>query len=153
MKPAQSDFDQTHQAKKRLRVAPEVVASLQEHALREVPREAVGCLLGTGEQGEGHILRACPLVNVHPSPLTHFEVSPESVWWAEKEAEAYGWILLGWYHSHPNGNPRPSEEDLRQVVPFWVLGIIPVLEGRSEVRFYQFCEESHLFEELEWTTG
>ncbi len=125
-------------------------AHLRIHTLQEFPREAVGCLLGVWDQGALRLLHALPVENGHPFPENHFEVSPESVLWAENEAQRQGLALLGWYHSHPNGKPEPSEEDRRGAVPFWIFGIVSVRGEQTEVRFYGFFQESQRFEELEW---
>ncbi|MEM4407581.1 MAG: hypothetical protein QXI19_02435, partial [Candidatus Caldarchaeum sp.] len=86
MKQAQFDFDPTSPKRAHAEITSTALRHLQEHALGEFPREAVGCLLGSWDSCTVRILRACSVANNHPSPETNFEVSPESVLWAESEA-------------------------------------------------------------------
>lgn len=71
------------------------------------PREACGLLLGSGPAVE----TATTERNVHPEPLRHFEIDPAALLAAHKAARGGGAQLLGYWHSHPNGRPGPSDED------------------------------------------
>jgi proteasome lid subunit RPN8/RPN11 len=83
------------------------LATLLEEAARAHPREACGLLLGEG----GRIDRAVPSANVHPDPLRHFEIDPQALIAAHRAAREGGAQVLGYYHSHPTGDPAPSAED------------------------------------------
>lgn len=90
-----------------LEVTSGVLAALREEAARAAPREACGLLLGRGAR----IQRALPAANVHPDPLRHFEIDPAALIAAHRAARGGGSELLGYFHSHPNGHPRPSAVD------------------------------------------
>ena len=71
------------------------------------PREACGILLGEGAR----IDAALPAANVAADPLRHFEIDPAALIAAHRAARAGGPRVVGYYHSHPGGEPRPSATD------------------------------------------
>lgn len=71
------------------------------------PLEACGILLGTG----GRITEARAAANVHPAPATHFEIDPQALIDAHRAARAGGLAVIGYFHSHPVGEPVPSATD------------------------------------------
>lgn len=84
-----------------------VIATLREEAARAHPAECCGLLLGGG----GRIVRAVPTANVHADPRAHFEIDPAALIAAHRAAREGGDPVAGYYHSHPNGLPRPSATD------------------------------------------
>jgi len=102
----------------------EVSEAMRSHAERAWPAECVGALLGADE-----VLLALPLHNVAPNPRAHFELSARDYLAAEREAEARGLTVRGYYHSHPQGPAEPSAEDAAHAQPGQWTVIIPVYEG------------------------
>jgi proteasome lid subunit RPN8/RPN11 len=49
--------------------------------------------------------------NVASDPLVRFEIDPAALFAAHRAARADGLELLGYFHSHPTGHPRPSATD------------------------------------------
>ncbi len=88
----------------------DVIATLVEEARRSGERECCGLLLGTAGQ-LARITQALPAANVHPEPARHFEIDPVALIGAYRAEREGGPALLGFYHSHPNGHPRPSAVD------------------------------------------
>jgi len=84
-----------------------VIATLLAEAAGAAPAECCGLLLGL----KGVIDEARPAANVAPDPLTRFEIDPAALLAAHREARTGGRELLGYYHSHPTGHPRPSATD------------------------------------------
>lgn len=84
------------------------IATLIEEATRSHPRECCGLLLGRG----GRVALAQPAANVHPDPERHFEIDPAALIAAHRAERSGGLELLGFYHSHPNGRPAPSQDDM-----------------------------------------
>lgn len=81
--------------------------ALLAHAAVEVPHEACGLLLGAGLAV--HEVRAC--ANVADDPTRAFVLDPLQRFAAERAAREGGAGVLGWYHSHPSGDPAPSAAD------------------------------------------
>lgn len=97
-------------------VTSRALASMRAHARAAHPQEACGLLLGAlGEAagaGRVWITEARPTANVHPSPLTHFEIDPAALIAAHRAARAPGApALIGCYHAHPAGAAAPSATD------------------------------------------
>jgi proteasome lid subunit RPN8/RPN11 len=80
---------------------------LLAEARKAHPEEACGLLLGRF----GRIWAIRPTRNVHPAPRTHFEIDPRALIAAHRTERAGGLKLLGYYHSHPAGEPIPSATD------------------------------------------
>jgi len=64
-------------------------------------------LLGKGDR----ISEARPAANVHPDPKRFFEIDPQTLIDAHRNARSGGPLLIGYYHSHPLGPPEPSATD------------------------------------------
>lgn len=64
-------------------------------------------MLGHGKRVEGLV----PAANVHPSPQRHFEIDPQSLIDAHRNARDGSAKVVGYYHSHPDGPARPSSTD------------------------------------------
>ncbi|MGB3469968.1 MAG: Mov34/MPN/PAD-1 family protein [Erythrobacter sp.] len=71
------------------------------------PNECCGLLLGS----HNAITAIQPTANVHPSPQSHFEIDPQALIDAHRKARAGGPAIIGYYHSHPTGDPHPSATD------------------------------------------
>lgn len=71
------------------------------------PNECCGLLFGSNERLEV----IAPTRNVSETPSTHFEIDPRALIAAERRARGGGAELLGYFHSHPNGECRPSQTD------------------------------------------
>lgn len=88
-------------------VTSDVIATLLAQAARAAPQEACGLLLGR----DGRIDTVVEAANVSPDPLVRFEIDPAALFAAHRAARAGGPDLIGYYHSHPAGHPRPSATD------------------------------------------
>lgn len=88
-------------------VSSTVLDALVGEAVSAFPREACGLLFGSGEAITGWR----PAANVHSTPNTHFEIDPQALIDAYRAARNGGPRLVGYYHSHPTGPPRPSATD------------------------------------------
>ena len=93
-----------------LSIARPVLAAILEAAAQAAPAEACGILLGQDDR----IDAAIPTANVHPDPLRHFEIDPAALIAAHRAARSGGPQVVGYYHSHPAGRPRPSATDRAQ---------------------------------------
>lgn len=69
--------------------------------------ECCGLLLGVAPRVE----RATLARNVAQEPRCSFEIDPELLIEAERNARLEGPPIVGYFHSHPNGAARPSSTD------------------------------------------
>jgi proteasome lid subunit RPN8/RPN11 len=70
-------------------------------------REVCGLLLGV----QGSILDYKSCANVAADPVCAFEIDPTALIAAHKAARQGGPLIVGCYHSHPEGPPVPSARD------------------------------------------
>ena len=78
------------------------------HAVKELPNECCGVLLGRNKRIE----RVVPMQSTDPSSDTYF-MDPVQQVEVFTEMEKRGENLLGIYHSHPAGPRQPSGADLQ----------------------------------------
>jgi len=70
-------------------------------------REACGLLFGD----DARIDTAEPCANVAADPARTFEIDPAALFAALRAERAGGARLIGYWHSHPSGDVRPSATD------------------------------------------
>lgn len=80
------------------------------HAHQDKPYEACGMLAGKTNQ----VLQVIPMQNIASDPKHRFEIDPIDLSRHLPQIESEGLSLLGFYHSHPNGDPIPSATDIKE---------------------------------------
>ena len=84
---------------------------------RQAGREPCGYLVGE-EGGEGTVVHDAPSgANVHPEPARAFALDPMEHLGVRRLARARGLRVLGCWHGHLRGTPRPSRADLEGLGP------------------------------------
>lgn len=94
------------------------------------PQEACGILLGKRNRLE-QVVRAA---NVHTTPETRFEIDPQALIDAHRQARSGGPEVLGYFHSHPSGDAVPSVIDATMAAGD---GMVWAILGDGEVRFWR----------------
>jgi len=121
-------------------VPPTVTAALADHALRELPREACGLLVGRRSDDRVVLVRAVEANNVAAEGREdRFTVDPRLLLRLEEELEHTDDELVGVYHSHPSLDPIPSPSDRRNASlwPRFVHGIVGAWPtGHAEVAWW-----------------
>jgi proteasome lid subunit RPN8/RPN11 len=84
--------------------------AIADHAYHDYPREACGLIAGVGK----HIQHVIPIANKAEDPLYAYRMDDKALTTALFALEKEGLALLGFYHSHPNGDPIPSQTDIGQ---------------------------------------
>ena len=90
-------------------------------ARRAAPQEACGLLLGRGRRVDSFARTA----NVAADPCRQFEIDPVALLAACRAEREGGPELIGYFHSHPAGPPRPSATDEAQAARdgrVWAIG-------------------------------
>ncbi len=103
----------------------EQARAIVHHALADVPCEACGLIAGHGYRAEAII----PAANAAADPLHHYEIEHRALVQAMFEIEHSSLSLIGIYHSHPNGDPIPSQTDIAQAAYPDVVYLIVGLRG------------------------
>ena len=96
------------------------------------PNECCGILIGHDLDDRRVVDRLEPGRNVYaPDEQYHrFSIDPRAQMKAERDAEATGKVVLGFYHSHPDHPARPSEYDREHAWPFYSYVIVSIANGR-----------------------
>lgn len=108
---------------------------LERHALAAYPEECCGILLGRREPGGDRVRASVSLVirarNVDQGPRSRrFTAAPQDLLRAHLEARRREEEVVGYYHSHPDREARPSALDCRTADPGMSHVILSVLAGR-----------------------
>lgn len=122
----------------RMAISSCVVDLIHRAAAQAAPEEACGLLFGV----ETRIERANVAVNVAPDPRRHFEIDPAVLFAALRAERAGGERVLGYWHSHPSGEARPSQTDATMAAGdgrFWLIfagGVVTLWRARDDGALY-----------------
>ncbi len=122
-------------------VTSAVIAQIETEARAAHPHECCGILLGEGEQ----VTAIQPAANIHPKPQTHFEIDPQTLVDVHRAARSGGPQVVGYYHSHPVGDPHPSATDRAMASGD---GRIWAIVGRECITFW--CDAEDGFQALSY---
>jgi len=109
----------------------EVYRKIREHAEEAYPQECCG-LLFCRTEGDGKLMieESIRAENVSDRKETHYGIDPLTIFRHEMEQGKRGYVLQGFYHSHPDGQAVPSEEDVRMMLPELYYLILSVTDGK-----------------------
>lgn len=138
-----------------LLLPPELRAQIEREGAAAFPNECCGILIGRDESatgGPGHrriVDRLLPGCNVFAADEQYhrFSIDPRQQLQAERDAEAEGKMVLGFYHSHPNHPARPSEYDREHGWPFYSYVIVSIMNGHpADLTSWVLSQETNQFE-------
>lgn len=115
------------------------------------PHEGCGLLLGRLGERNVQVTEVWAVDNVREdSRHSRYRIAPEDVLNAERRAEAQGLDLVGFFHSHPDAPPEPSEYDLDQASwPGFAYVIVSVRSGQAvDVRAWTLSPDRTRFDEM-----
>ncbi|MCC6860267.1 MAG: M67 family metallopeptidase [Bryobacterales bacterium] len=113
-----------------VRIETQPWETMVEHARRVYPNECCGVMLGKASNGEKRVSRAVPLDNAwQGEQRARYELRPEDLLAAEREARAQGLELIGIYHSHPDCDAYFSETDLKNSCPWYSFVVLSIQRG------------------------
>ncbi|MDQ6664647.1 MAG: M67 family metallopeptidase [Acidobacteriota bacterium] len=100
------------------------------HAQAAYPNECCGAMLGQVDGVNKTVSVALPLDNVSQgSRRARYELRPEDLLNADREARKRGMDLIGIYHSHPDCGAYFSETDLKNSCPWYSFVILSISKG------------------------
>ena len=103
------------------------------HARSTYPNECVGAMLGRVDGDQKEVLLAMRLENsTAGSQRARYELRPEDLLAADKEARRQGLDLVGIYHSHPDCGAYFSETDLRNSCPWYSFIVLSIQKGEFD---------------------
>ena len=111
-------------------VTREALDAMEAASRAEHPREACGILSGEGTRVSSFMQTA----NIHPHPETHFEIDPQALIDAHREARNGGPQVIGYFHSHPQGEAAPSKTDRAMAAGD---GKVWAIAGKGRLQFWR----------------
>lgn len=93
------------------------------HARADAPREACGVIVGRNDRA----VEIIPIPNTAADSLHNYYMDERRLAEVLMSLETRGLKLVGFYHSHPQGDPIPSAVDIRQATypdtPYLIAGL------------------------------
>ena len=112
-----------------MRIRRAAADAIVAHALGGYPFEVCGVLLGRNGPAR-RVERALPVENRETGmPRVRYQIAPEELLRIQREADARGQEIIGFYHSHPDHPARPSETDRRIAADGLSDGVVHVVVG------------------------
>jgi proteasome lid subunit RPN8/RPN11 len=116
-----------------IRIETEPWAEMVSHARATYPNECCGAMLGSVDGGDKVVKIALPLENVSQGPQrSRYELKPEDLLHADREARRRNMDLVGIYHSHPDCDAYFSETDLKNSCPWYSFVVLSVQKGNFD---------------------
>lgn len=123
-------------------VTPQMLAEIHDFAALQWPEEACGLLIAA-RQTPHRITRAVFALNVAEHPLTTFEIDPQTLIDTHRAARERGEVVVGCFHSHPNGKALPSTTDRERADENGFLWLVIATDHKSALssRMYRIIHQ------------
>jgi proteasome lid subunit RPN8/RPN11 len=112
-----------------MKIADAQLKQIYAHAEETYPHECFGFLVGIFDAG-GLVHCAVRGTNLNTERADRFEMDPKEFVGIEKLADNEGLNVIGFYHSHPDWPPIPSQTDITWAWEGSYYLIVSVHEGR-----------------------
>jgi proteasome lid subunit RPN8/RPN11 len=103
-----------------LEISSAALQRIVADAIAHPARERCGLLFGDA----GRVADATLCANVAADPALTFEIDPAALFAALRAERAGGAAMVGYWHSHPSGDVRPSATDAAMAAPDGKLWLI-----------------------------
>jgi len=115
-----------------IQIEPQPWRQMLEHARATYPNECCGAMIGS--VGESKVVRvAMPLENSYQgAQQARYELRPEDLLKADREARSRNMDLVGIYHSHPDCGAYFSETDLKNSCPWYSFVVLSIQKGEFD---------------------
>ncbi|MGA2601991.1 MAG: M67 family metallopeptidase [Bryobacteraceae bacterium] len=108
-------------------------SAMVEHAQSTFPNECCGAMLGRVDGDNKLVSLAVPIENAYDGAQgARYEIKPEDLLAADREARTHGMDLVGIFHSHPDCDAYFSETDLKNSCPWYSFVILSIKNGRFD---------------------
>ena len=107
---------------------------IRQHGESDYPFECCGLLIG---RYDGHgckiVVQTYPISNAREEEAkrNRFLIRPEELMRGEKYARERSLDVVGFYHSHPDDHPIPSQYDLEHAWPTYSYIVVAVTNGQA----------------------
>ena len=113
-----------------IQIEPEAWRVMVSHAKATYPNECCGAMIGTVDGDVKTVKIGLAIENAFTG-VQHerYELRPEDLMKADKEARARGMDLIGIFHSHPDCDAYFSETDLKNSCPWYSFVVLSIYKG------------------------
>jgi len=128
------------------------LTEIRQHGERDYPYECCGLLIGTFADGRKVVIETYPISNAREEEAkrNRFLIRPDELMRGEKHAREQALDVVGFYHSHPDDRPVPSQYDLEHAWPTYSYIVVAVTKGSSDgLRSWEMEPDRSLFNEEE----
>lgn len=150
-----------------IKISPEHLQMICNHAERTYPEECCGIMLGKIEDGEKTVVEVWETLNVweeekwaefpasggERSKNSTFAIAPLEIIKAQKVARDRQLQIVGFYHSHPDHPAIPSEMDRAIAWAVYSYIIVSVPKGKANELRSWCLDDAHQFQEEEILTN
>jgi proteasome lid subunit RPN8/RPN11 len=108
-------------------------AEMVAHAEATYPNECCGAMLGSIDGAQKSVRVSLRLDNAASgSQRSYYELRPEDLLRADRQARERKMDLIGIYHSHPDCDAYFSQTDLKNSCPWYSFVVLSVQKGRFD---------------------
>jgi len=132
----------------RLNIKSADLENIKQHGEKDYPYECCGFLIGQFNKKVKSVSATLPVQNSREKENRHnrFLIPPLAYIRAERQARAQNLDIIGFYHSHPDAEARPSQYDLDHSWPVYSYLIVSVKNGSAgEATSWQLKEDRSAF--------
>jgi proteasome lid subunit RPN8/RPN11 len=131
--------------------------AMSAHGQLDYPYECCGLLIGRFlEYGRKVVSEVYPISNAREEEAkrNRFLIRPEELLRGERHARRKSLDVLGFYHSHPDEEARPSRYDLEHAWPTYSYVIVSVRKAQANgLRSWELQADRSQFDEEEIVRG
>jgi len=103
------------------------------HAEKIFPNECCGAMLGKIDGDSKTVTKAVAIENSYTGAQgARYELRPEDLLKADREARAAGLDLIGIFHSHPDCDAYFSKTDLENSCPWYSFVVLSIKGGKFD---------------------
>jgi|SRR5690242_2937885 len=114
-----------------IEIATEPWETMVRHAELTYPNECCGAMLGRLNDGSKLVTEAVPMENAYAGEqAARYELRPEDLLEADRQARARGLDLIGIFHSHPDCDAYFSTTDLKNSCPWYSFVVLSIQNGK-----------------------
>ncbi|WP_049985918.1 desampylase [Halobellus rufus] len=124
-----------------LSIRRSVYDAIVDRAKEGAPEEVCGVLAGEHGDEESLASESHPIANVADRPQSRYELDPEALLERIDLIESRGLDVVGFYHTHPRGPPRPSAVDADRATWTGYSYVICAVDGRPFVGSWRWRGE------------
>jgi proteasome lid subunit RPN8/RPN11 len=104
-----------------------------QHAEKTFPNECCGAMLGTIDGETKTVTKAVAIENSYTGAQgARYELRPEDLLEADRQARAAGLELIGIFHSHPDCDAYFSKTDLENSCPWYSFVVLSIKGGKFD---------------------